>query len=65
MDRWKTKEEFHEFFEDDRTFVRKFQEQSFPAAVRTHYTILRESGLTQYLLRALHYQKRRIAHWLK
>jgi hypothetical protein len=65
MDRWKSRELFHEFFEDDRVFVRKLQEQSFSAAVRTHYTILRETGLTQYLFRALHYQKRRIAYWLK
>jgi hypothetical protein len=65
MDRWKSKEQFHEFFEDDRGYVRKLREQSFSAAVRTHYRILREKGLAQNLLCALHYQKRRIAYWLK
>jgi hypothetical protein len=65
MDRWKTKEQFHTFFEDDRDFVRKLREQSFSAGVRTHYGILRETGLAQYVFRALHYRKRRITDWLK
>ena len=33
MDRWKSKKLFHEFFEDDRIFVRKLQERSFSAAI--------------------------------
>jgi hypothetical protein len=65
MDRWKTKEQFHEFFEDDRVFVRKLQERSFSAAIKTHYRILREKGLTQYFLAAFNYLKKRIMDLLK
>ena len=65
MDRWKTKEQFHEFFEDDRVYVRRLQEQSFSAAIRTYYLILREKGLKQFFLAALHNRKRKVANWIK
>ena len=65
MDRWKSKELFHEFFEDDRVFVRRLQEQSLFAAIRRHYKLLREKGLQQYFLSAFNYCKRRIMEWIK
>ena len=65
MDRWKSKELFHKFFEDDRVFVRKLQERSLFAAIRTHYTILREKGPQQYFPYAFNYRKRRMVDWIK
>lgn len=65
MDKWKSKKLFHEFFEDDRVFVRKLQERSFSAAIRTHYELLRENGLKQYFLYAFNYLKRQIMNWIK
>ena len=65
MDRWKSKKLFHEFFEDDRVFVRKLHEQALFAAIRAHYKILREKGLTQYFFCAFNYRKKQIMDWIK
>jgi hypothetical protein len=65
MDRWKTKDQFHEFFEDDRGYVRKLREQSFSAAIKTYYMIVREKGLIPFFLSAFHTRKRKGADWIK
>jgi len=65
MDRWQSKKLFHEFFENDRVFVRNFQGRTSLATIRTHYDILRAEGLKQYFLYAYNYRKKQILDWFK